>query len=166
MDEINTKEIKANLIETGGRTSQELGLGRIVGQVLVYLYLTDGDCSLDRIGSDLELSKASASIAARQLEKLGLLKRSWKKGDRKNYYRTADNIETALRNGLISFIFQKIQTVDLELDNASKLLAEKADKSNEKPEIDFVYSRVKRAKSLANSVTKIVESPLLNLFLK
>ena len=83
MPENNVFNIKSSLIETGGRTSQELGMGRMVGQILVYLYLSDGDCSLDQIGEDLELSKASVSIAARQLEKIGLIKRSWQKGDRK-----------------------------------------------------------------------------------
>ena len=68
------QEARSRLIETGGRTSQDLGLGRIVGQILVYLYLTDGDCSLDKIGADLDLSKASVSIAARQLESLWLLR--------------------------------------------------------------------------------------------
>ena len=89
----NAYSIKLSLIETGGRTSQELGMGRIVGQMLVYLYLNDNHCSLDQIGTDLELSKASVSIAARQLEKLGLIKRTWQKGDRKSYYRTANNIK-------------------------------------------------------------------------
>ena len=101
-------QARSRLIEAGGRTAQELGLGRIVGQMLVHLYLTDGECSLDRIGEELELSKASVSIAARQLESMGLLRRSWKKGDRKNYFRTADNFETALRQGLMVFLFQQI----------------------------------------------------------
>ena len=59
------------LIETGGQTSQDLGLGRIVGQILVYLYLKPSACSLEELENDLGLSKASISIAARQLEQLG-----------------------------------------------------------------------------------------------
>ena len=50
-------------MQAGGATSQDLGLGRTLGQVLVYLYLTDGECPLDRIEADLGLSKASVSIA-------------------------------------------------------------------------------------------------------
>ena len=61
--------------ETGGRTSQDLGLGRIVGQVLVYLYLQPSACSLEKLEKALGLSKASVSIAARQLEQLGLVQR-------------------------------------------------------------------------------------------
>jgi len=37
-------QVRARLIETGGRTAQDRGLERIG-----YLYLTDGDCSLDQI---------------------------------------------------------------------------------------------------------------------
>jgi len=163
-DTSNTaSEVKFRLIETGGRTAQDLGLGRIVGQILVYLYLTDGDCSLDQMGEDLELSKASVSIAARQLEKLGLLKRTWKKGDRKNYYRTAGNIETALRNGLVSFIRQKVLGVGVELDNANNLLSKEKGTSEEDPATGFVYRRVKRAKNLSDTVVKMLDSPLLNL---
>ena len=56
---------RTRLVETGGRTSQDLGFGRIVGQVLVYLYLQPKECSLDVLEQELGLSKASVSVAAR-----------------------------------------------------------------------------------------------------
>ena len=65
-------ESRKRLIETGGRMSQDLGMGRIVGQILIYLYLSPAEASLDEIEEQLELSKASVSIAARQLENFGL----------------------------------------------------------------------------------------------
>jgi DNA-binding transcriptional regulator GbsR (MarR family) len=159
-------EARARLVDAGGRTTQDLGLGRIVGQILVYLYLTDGDCSLDKIGEDLELSKASVSIAARQIEKLGLIKRTWKKGDRKSYYRTADNIETALKNGLMSFVLQKLDTVGMELDQANKVLSAAIVESGEDPETLFVRRRVERAKSLRDAVLTILNNPILNAFVQ
>ena len=64
-------EVRMQLVETGGRTSQELGTGRIVGQIMVHLYLQRDAQSLDSIGEALALSKASVSIAVRQLEQLG-----------------------------------------------------------------------------------------------
>ena len=158
-------DARNRLIEAGGRTAQELGLGRIVGQMLVYLYLTDGDCSLNRIGEDLELSKASVSIAARQLESMGLLRRSWKKGDRKNYFRTAENFETALRQGLLVFLFQKIQTVGLELNQANELLNNEAKKNDIDADTHFVYGRVKRAKRLNDQITGLLEHPFIKFTL-
>jgi len=159
-------EARSRLIETGGRTSQDLGLGRIVGQILVYLYLTDGECSLDKIGEDLDLSKASVSIAARQLESLGLLRRSWKKGDRKNYFRTADNIESALQQGLLAFLYQKIQVVGTELNNVNRIIENEMEENGFGPETQFVYRRVKRAKMLRDKLVGIIENPFIKMFTK
>lgn len=125
------------------------------------MYLTEGPCSLDRIGEDIELSKASASIAARQLEKLGLVKRVWKKGDRKSYYRTADNIETALKSGLITVVLQKLQSMGMELDAAGRMLSECT--GSEEPEAEFVLKRVERAKTLRDGLLGLLESPFVKL---
>lgn len=154
------------MIDVGGRTSQDLGLGRIVGQILVYLYLRDGDCSIDRIGLDLGLSKASVSIAARQLESMGLLCRAWKKGDRKTYYRTADDIASALQQGLLAFLGQKVQAVAGELDNVNGKLEEAVKGLDVSPEMEFVYSRVKRAKVLRDRAASLLDNPILKFFMK
>ena len=160
-----TSEIRARLVEVGGRTSQDLGLGRIVGQILVYLYLRNGDCSLDKIGEDLGLSKASVSVAVRQLESLGLLRRAWKKGDRKSYYRTADDIGTALQNGLLSFIRQKMQAVGTELDYVNKMFEKTEINLDSDPDTQFLYNRIKRARILHDQVGQTMESPLMKIFI-
>lgn len=154
------------LIGVGGRTSQDLGLGRIVGQILVYLYLYEGECSLDQIGNDLGLSKAAVSIAARQLESLGLLRRAWKKGERKTYYRTADDLGSALQQGLFSFLNQKIQAVAGELDFVNGKLEEAVKGPDVNSETQFVYGRVKRAKVLRDKVAGLLDNPILKFFVK
>ena len=58
VDTSKINDARLRLIETGGRTSQDLGLGRIVGQILIYLYLQPEACPLDRLEQDLGLSKA------------------------------------------------------------------------------------------------------------
>ena len=159
-------DLRTRLVEVGGRTSQDLGLGRIFGQVLVYLYFQEQECSLDQLGDDLELSKASVSIAARQLESLGLLRRHWKKGDRKNYYSTADNIVTALQQGLLSFVRQKLRTVSLELEEVEGLVAEHINGPDTPEDLRFLAGRIKRARVLQKRATGVVDNPLVNFFLK
>ena len=159
-------EARRRLVEVGGRTSQDLGLGRIVGQMLVYLYLRDGEVSLDEIGANLGLSKAAVSVAARQLESLGLLRRSWKKGDRKSYYRTPDNIAMALQQGLFRFVNQRIYAVGSELEHVHSLLeSSEADAGRDK-ESDFLRSRVKRAKQLHDRAARLLNNPLLKMLAK
>jgi DNA-binding transcriptional regulator GbsR (MarR family) len=159
-------EARQRLVEIGGRTSQDLGLGRVVGQMLMDLYLQEEERSLDQIGEDLGLSKAAASVSARQLENLGLLRRCWKKGDRRSYYRTADNIATALQQGLFRLLARKVQAVGEELDHVHSLLAAVGGGPAADAETRFLFSRVERAKSLRRKAERLIGNPLLKMFVK
>jgi len=152
------------LVEAGGKMSQDLGMGRIVGQVLLYLYLSPAEASLDEIGEELGLSKASVSIAARQLESFGLLRRVWKKGDHKSYYQTIDNIVLALRQGLIAFFRQKVVSFGAELDYTLTSLDEEKGKAD--GEIDFLMQRVSRAKQLQIRLESVIENPVVRFLSK
>lgn len=154
-------EIKQRLVDTGGRMSQDLGLGRIVGQTLVYLYLTRDECSLDEICEYLQLSKASTSIAARQLERLGMIVRSWKKGDRKIYYRTADNFTKALQKGMYEYVLQKLDIVGDEIALAKEEIEQLANGND--PEILFLERRINRVNELKLKTQKIVKNPLAKI---
>ena len=156
-------EARQRLIDIGGRTSQDLGAGRIVGQVLVYLYLQEEPCSLDQVCGDLGLSKASVSIASRQLEKLGLVRKVWKKGDRKNYYRSAQNIGSALQNGLLILVRQKVQLFGAELELALTKLEGVAENDADPGEIEFLNQRISRARNLQKRLNLFLDNPLVNL---
>ena len=161
--EKTAEDIRSRLADVGGKISHDLGLGRIVGQILVYLYLQEHACSLDGIGEDLGLSKAAVSIAARQLESLGLLRRVWIKGERKLYYRTADDIGSALQNGLLSFLDRKVKATVGELDTAVDALTKASDGPAD-PEVAFLTARLKRAKVLGDRAVKVMDSPVLKFF--
>ena len=148
--------------------SQDLGMGRIVGQILIYLYLSPAEASLDEIGEELGLSKASVSIAARQLESFGLLRRVWKRGDRKSYYRTVDNIVVALRQGLISFFRQKVGSFGAELDYTLQSLdnAQQDGAQDNVEELAFLQQRVSRAKQLHKRLESVIENPVVKFLAK
>lgn len=153
-------EARLRLAEAGARTSQELGAGRIVGQVMVHLYLQKEAQSLDSIGEALALSKASISIAVRQLEQLGFVRRVWVSGDRKKYYRSADNIGSSLQQGLLAFLRQKAVLFGAELDAALELLG------NDSDEAVFLRQRISRAKKLQGITLRLLGSPLLGFLAK
>ena len=157
------QEARMRLVETGGRTSQDFGTGRIVGQVLVHLYLQQNECSLDSIAEDLGLSKASVSIAVRQLEQLGLARKVWKSGDKRNYYKSADNIANALQHGVLSLVRQKIQLFGGELESSLRLIDEIPATSSTKDEVDFLKQRIERARKLQNGLEKILGNPIVKL---
>ena len=156
-------QARIRLVDTGGRTSQDLGLGRIVGQVLVYLYLQPAECSLDALEQDLGLSKASVSVAARQLESLGLVDRVWVQGERKKYYRSAENIASALQQGLLSRVRQKVQYFGSELDASMELLDDVTAGLDDMHDVEFLRQRVTRARKLQKRLDRVLGNPLVRL---
>ncbi len=158
---------RRRLIESGGRASQDLGAGRIVGQILVYLYLQEHESSLDTIAEKLGISKASASIAVRQLEQFGVVAKLWKEGDRKDYYRSADNIASALQQGLLSLVRQKLALFSDDLEVAMRVLDEaRSGRDGKNSEMAFLKKRLKRARQLQQRMEKVLGHPILNYLAK
>lgn len=154
--------VKSGIIDLAGKTAQDLGLGRIPGLVMGYLYLSEGERSLDEIGEELGLSKAAVSIAARRLENLELLRRVWRKGDRRSYYRVADNFRLALQRGIIATVEAKVRMIGEQLDNAEELI--RSVKSGARDaELGFVHGRLRRARRMRDRVVRILESPVVRL---
>lgn len=165
MEEKKTlQEARLRLIEAGGRASQDLGTGRIVGQILVFLYLRENECSLDDIADELGLSKASVSIAVRQLEQLGLARNIWKSGDKRKYYKSAENIAKALQQGVLLLFRQKIQIFGDELEDSMAMISSIPD---DEPalhqEVVFLRQRIERAKKLQSGLERILGNPLIKL---
>lgn len=154
---------RMRLVEIGGRTSQDLGAGRIVGQILVFLYLQERESSLDTIGEELGLSKASVSIAVRQLEQLGLARKVWKTGDKKNYFKSADNIASALQQGVLALVRQKIQLFGGELDSTLEIVQCIPQDPQTRHEVAFLKQRIERAKKLQKGLDRVLGNPLVRL---
>jgi len=158
------KMAKERLIESAGRTTQDFGMGRIVGQVMAVLYLTPNELSLDAIGKELGLSKAAISIATRQLEGLGLIKKVWIRGDKRTYFRTVDNFAIALQHGILDMVRAKLRAGENDLSFAEECLNE-AVKANEAPseELDFLKNQIKRAGSIRSKASRVLNNPLIKL---
>lgn len=154
--------IKSQLVTSGGRLAQEFGFNRVAGEVLACLYLTEGEASLDELEKELHLSKAAVSLGAAQLERMGLVQRVRKKGDRKRYYRSADDIGSALRHGILTFARAKMAVLDADLERAGKEL----DGLGPDPKAEFLTSRVARMRKLNRRAESLLENPLVKLFAK
>ncbi|WFB35680.1 MarR family transcriptional regulator [Kiritimatiellota bacterium B12222] len=151
------REVRHRMTGWGGRAAQELGGGRVLGQIVAFLYFSPAECSLDEMEVELGLSKAAVSIAARQLETLGLVQRVWRPNDRKSYYRTVDNLGKALQQGLRAQVQRSLDDFSTALDAMPPLVGSAEDAAS-----TLVKSRLERASVLQRRLQKIVGSPLLN----
>ncbi len=113
---------KWEMVEAGGRTAQSFGLNRLFGQIYILLYLTGDPLSLDAIAEQLGVSKASVSIACRQLESWGAVHRTWVKGDRRDYYLAETDFNRILGNGLLTSVTKKLDSAKVQIERSLALL--------------------------------------------
>lgn len=74
------------LIQALGRQSAFWGLGKTAGEMYAVLYLSSEPISLEEVAQRLKVTKGNVSVAIRQLEQLGMVRRSWHKGDRRVFF--------------------------------------------------------------------------------
>jgi len=151
------------MIEAGGRTAQSFGLGRLLGQIFMLLYLSPDPLSLDDLASQLGVSKASISIACRQLETWGALHRFWVKGDRKDYYVAETAFDRILRNGLLSSLNKKLDTAKLHIERSLALLEKSGNGETGAP---FLRNRLRQAEHYRERINKLLSSRVVKAILR
>jgi DNA-binding transcriptional regulator GbsR (MarR family) len=79
-------------VDDTGLLLEAAGMPRIAGQVLGWLMVCEPEeQSLTDLSESLSISKASASTTTRMLTQFGLIERAVLPGDRRDYYRVADD---------------------------------------------------------------------------
>lgn len=93
MSNINSAETKRRLIEDVAQLLIPWGVPQAAARLYGYLLFSADPVGLDRIVTDLELSKSTASVAARLLEKYLLARRRTERGSKRVLYEASDNYE-------------------------------------------------------------------------
>jgi len=89
-------ESERRFIDEVARLMVPWGVPQTAARLYGYLLLSAEPVSLDRITVDLEVSKSSASVAARLLEKYTLARRQGERGSKRALYEVSDNYEQML----------------------------------------------------------------------
>lgn len=153
---VSLKKARTHLVDSAGKIAQDLGMGRIIGQVMACVYLSPSPTSLDEIAAELHLSKAAVSIATRQLDKLGVISQVWVKGDRKTYYQTSNHLAATLQKGFLDLLRKKLLMTDDILKEAERLVGEVSAGDDRK----FMSEQIGRARKIHDKVDGIINSPL------
>jgi DNA-binding transcriptional regulator GbsR (MarR family) len=93
--------MKHDFIEALGRISSFWGFGKMTGQLYGLLYLSPKPLTLDEMKDQLGVSKGNVCVNIRNLESLGMARKLWIRGDRRDYYEAETDfwkmIKTTLR---------------------------------------------------------------------
>ena len=146
------------MVEAGGRTSQSFGLTRLFGQIYMYLYLSRQLQSLDDVAQALGVSKASVSIAARQLESWGAVRRVWKRGDRRDYYEAEMDIRRLISQGVLTSVNKKLESARNQIARSIRLLEEQG---GDVEELAFLRERLAEAERRRSRLEGLLNNPLI-----
>ncbi len=89
-------EAQHQFVEDLGQNMVSWGLSRTTGRVYAYLLLRVEPASLDQIAAELEMAKSGASVAARQLVSLGMVRGTGQRGSRRLLYEALYDTEAIL----------------------------------------------------------------------
>ncbi len=92
-----------------GRLARFFGFSDVMGRLYGTLLLSPEPMSLDDLANSLEISKGSVSMNMRAIERWGMAKEVWMRGERKKYYAAESDMWQVMRNVLGSRESREVQ---------------------------------------------------------
>jgi DNA-binding transcriptional regulator GbsR (MarR family) len=147
--------IKKNFTEGLSQISRFWGFPKGMGAIFAALYLSPTPLSLDEIVGETGLTKGAISTEIRALARMGLVHRSSRLGDRKDYYQAEADFYAAIRS-----ILKERQ--NSEFDRAVRSVKETLETMEanwvENEEWNFVYERVQALQSFFDAIDNLTRA--------
>ncbi len=148
-------KIKTDFTEGLSQISRFWGFPKGMGAIFGVLYLSSTPLSLDEIVEATGLTKGAISTEIRALARMGLVHRSSKLGDRKDYYEAEPDFYAAIRS-----ILKERQ--NSEFDRAVRSVKDtlEALENNwiENDEWNFVYERVQALQDFFDALDSLTKA--------
>ncbi len=145
-------KIKKDFTEGLSQISRFWGFPKGMGAIFAVLYLSPTALSLDEIVQETGLTKGAISTEIRALARMGLVHRSTKLGDRKDYYEAEADFFAAIRS-----ILKERQ--NSEFDRAVRSVKDTLTKMDENwvddNEWKFVYERVQALQEFFDAIDRL-----------
>jgi DNA-binding transcriptional regulator GbsR (MarR family) len=144
--------IKKDFTQGLSQISRFWGFPKGMGAIFAVIYLSPAPLSLDEIVEETGLTKGAISTEIRALARMGLVHRSSKLGDRKDYYEAETDFYAAIRS-----ILKERQ--NSEFDRAIRSVRETLEIMEENwvenEDWQFVYERVKALQDFFDAIDSL-----------
>src|SRR5512139_492216 len=148
-------KIKKDFTQGLSQISRFWGFPKGMGAIFAVLYLSPTPLSLDEIVTETGLTKGAVSTEIRTLARMGLVHRSTKLGDRKDYYTAEADFYAAIRS-----ILQERQ--HSEFDRAVRSVKDTLTKMDENwvddDEWKFTYERVQALQNFFDAIDSLTKA--------
>jgi DNA-binding transcriptional regulator GbsR (MarR family) len=157
----NSEQIRKEFVEGLSHISHFWGYPKGVGAIFAVLYLSPGPISLDQLVQQSGLTKGAVSTNVRSLARMGLVRRTTRLGDRKDYYEAETDFYRAIRS-IVSErqnreFDQAIRSVETTLDQlkAAKGFMDEAERKFLLERVQALQEFFDAIDSLSRAVTKL-----------
>lgn len=147
--------IKKDFTEGLSQISRFWGFPKGMGAIFAVLYLSPTPLSLDEIVSETGLTKGAISTEIRALARMGLVHRSTKLGDRKDYYEAEADFYAAIKSILKE---RQNSEFDRAVRSVSDTLSTMEANWVENEEWNFVYERVQALQEFFNAIDSLSQA--------
>jgi DNA-binding transcriptional regulator GbsR (MarR family) len=145
-------QIKQDFTQGLSQISRFWGFPRGMGAIFAVLYLSPTPLSLDEIVEQTGLTKGAISTEIRALARMGLVHRSTRLGDRKDYYEAETDFYAAIRSLLKE---RQNSEFDRALRSVRDTLASMEKTRVEDEEWQFVYERIKALQDFFDAIDSL-----------
>ena len=154
MPDLLTK-IKKDFAQGLSQISRFWGFPKGMGAIFGALYLSPMPLSLNEIVQQTGLTKGAISTEIRALARMGLVHRSSKLGDRKDYYEAESDFYAAIRS-----ILKERQNSDFDraIRSVKETLATMEQNWVEDQEWNFVYERVMALQDFFDAIDRLTQA--------
>ena len=144
-------QLKQDFTEGLSQISRFWGFPKGMGAIFAVLYISPIPLSLDEIVQQTGLTKGAISTEVRTLARMGLVHRSSKLADRKDYYEAESDFYKSIRsilkerqNSEFDSAIRSVQETLKELESGSV--------SGDEAEVQFVYERIKSLQEFFDAI--------------
>src|SRR6185369_1243412 len=145
-------KIKQDFTEGLSQISRFWGFPKGMGAIFAVLYLSPTALALDEIVGQTGLTKGAISTEIRALARMGLVHRSTKLGDRKDYYEAESDFYAAIRSILKE---RQNSEFDRAVRSVKDTLATMEADWVENEEWNFVYERVQALQAFFDAIDSL-----------
>ena len=149
------KQIRRDFTQGLSHISRFWGFPKGMGAIFGVLYLSPTPLSLDEIVQETGLTKGAISTEIRALARMGLVHRSSKVGDRKDYYEAEADFYAAIRSILKE---RQNSEFDRALRSVKETLEVMEQNWIEDEEWQFVYERVQALQSFFDAIDSLARA--------
>lgn len=155
MTQSTLSKIKKDFTEGLSQISRFWGFPKGMGAIFAVLYLSPTPLSLDEIVAETGLTKGAISTEIRALARMGLVHRSTKLGDRKDYYAAESDFYSAIKS-----ILKERQNSEFDRAVGSVQAALTALEENwvENEEWKFVYARLQALQEFFDAIDSLTKA--------